>query len=143
MYRKWLLLAGVIDLFILSLLDKVAFQHYLYWRYPWFDIIMHLIGGVAIGLISAYVYWEWQKEKLPKDQNEERVVASRKVFYTFNLGFISIIGLGWEIFEVWADRIIRFNSINASEDLFFGIIGSLLAGLFVLWIHNYNLKKLK
>jgi len=144
MYRKWLLLAGVVDLFILSILDKVAFHYYLYWRFFWFDILMHLIGGIAIGLVSAYVYWEWQKERFSTDLDEKKyLVLNRKLFYSFNLGFILVTGLGWEFFEIWADRIVQFNLLNILEDLLVGIIGSLLAGLFVLWIHNHNLKKLK
>lgn len=144
MYRKWLLLAGVVDLFILSLLDRIAFHYYLYWRLGWFDIVMHLIGGAAIGLVSAYAYWEWQKERFPANSHKgNSLVANRQLFFRLNLGFILIAGLGWEIFEVWVDRIVRFNLINVSKDLLFGIIGSLLAGLFVLWIYNHKLKKLK
>jgi hypothetical protein len=136
MYRKLILLAGVVDLFILSLLDKVAFQHYLYWRFPWFDVVMHLVGGIAIGLVSAYAYWEWQKEN---NINAE----DSKYFYVFNLGFILFLGAGWEVFEIMADRIVKFDPVNILQDLLIGTIGSLLAGLIVLWIHNYNLKRLK
>lgn len=146
MYRKWLLLAGVADLFILSLLDRIAFHYYLYWRLDWFDIFMHLIGGVAIGLVSAYAYWEWQKEKFPHPANSHEsnnVVVDRQLFLRLNLGFILVAGLGWEIFEVWVDRITRFDLANVAKDLLFGIVGSLSVGLFVLWIHNHKLKKSK
>lgn len=147
MYRKWLLLAGVVDLFILSLLDRIAFQHYLYWRFAWFDVLMHLIGGLAIGLVSAYVYWEWQKEDLSRRIKIESEIDPNylnwKIFFIFNLSFILIIGLGWEIFEILADRVVHFDLLNIIRDLFFGIMGSLLTGLFVIWIHKQNIKKLK
>jgi hypothetical protein len=144
MYRKWLLLAGVVDLFILSLLDKVAFHYYFYWRFFWFDIMMHLIGGIAIGLVSAYVYGGWKKEKILKVSNETTVAPiDKKLFFLINFCFILITGLGWEIFEIWADRIVRFNLVNVLQDLFFGVAGSLIIGLFILWIHNHKLKKLK
>lgn len=144
MYRKWLLLAGVLDLFILSLLDKIAFQYYLYWRFPWFDIVMHLVGGVAIGLVSAYVYWEWQKENSQSDLDKDsHLISHRKLFFGFNLGFILSLGIGWEIFEVLVDRIVKLSLVNSLEDLFFGVIGSLSAGLFVLWFYNHKQKKLK
>lgn len=142
MHRKWILLAGVMDLFILSLLDKIAFQYYLYWIYPWFDIVMHLIGGIAIGLVSAYVFWFQSKEKI-HSESEQNEIINQKLFFALNLSFILVAGLGWEIFELLFDRIVRFNLLNVFRDLLFGIIGSLLAGLFVLWIHNHKLKKLK
>ncbi len=143
MYRKWLLLAGVMDLFILSILDKIAYQYYLYWRYPQFDILMHLVGGIAIGLVSAYVYWLWHREKEPEKTRSEIAVVSWRLFFLLNFGFILTIGLGWEVFELFVDRIVAFSPLNILRDLFFGIIGSLSVGLFVLWIHNHKLKKLK
>src|SRR5680860_1781235 len=134
MYQKWFLFGGTVGLFILSLLDKLAFDHYLYWRFPWFDIVMHLIGGVAIGLVSIYFYWEWQKRKFAKNPDEENSnLIDRKLYYLYNLGFILVVGLGWEIFEILIDRITRFNLENVLKDLLFGIIGSLSVGIFVLW----------
>lgn len=145
MYRKWLLAAGVADLFILSLLDRIAFQHYFYWRFGWFDILMHLIGGLAIGLVSAYVFWEWDKAYYENEENHDPAKLSWKHFTLFNLAFILVIGLGWEIFEVIADRIVRFSWLNSASDLFFGIVGSLvgclIAGFSYLWIHKQTQKK--
>jgi len=146
MYRKWLLLAGVADLFILSLLDKIAFRHYFYWRFRWFDVLMHLIGGVAIGLVSAFAYWEWRKETHPAGEaTNDHKTTDWKSFFIFNLVFILAAGIGWEIFEVLADRIVRFNGLNSLSDLAFGVVGSLLAGLLAvaiyLWIQKWEQKK--
>lgn len=144
MYRKWFLLAGVVDLFILSILDKIAFHYYLYWRYPLFDVLMHLIGGVAIGLVSAFVFLELQREKISDQVSKaEESEISLKLFYLLNLIFIVSIGIGWEFFEIWADRIVQFDPVNILQDISVGIVGSLSAGLIVLWIHNYNLRRLK
>jgi hypothetical protein len=144
MYRKWFLLSGVIDLFILSLLDRIAFHYFLYWRFAWFDIMMHLIGGVAIGLVSAYAYWEWQKDSNCTDSDKkELIIVNKKSFILLNLCFVLITSFSWEIFEVWVDRIVRFNLVNILQDLFFGVAGSLIIGLLILWIHNHKLKKLK
>ncbi len=33
---------------VLAVLQHVAVENYLYWEYPWFDVPMHFLGGVAI-----------------------------------------------------------------------------------------------
>jgi len=148
MHRKWLLMAGVSDLFILSLLDRVAFRYYFYWRFPLFDILMHLIGGVAIGLVSSYSYWAWQKEeKLGNPITNSQSLINWRSFFVFNLVSILFVAIGWEVFELLADRVVRFSWLDSFKDLLFGVIGSLLVGLLVgiivLWIHNYKQKRLK
>lgn len=72
-----LLLAGVI-----ALLQDIALAEFLYWRWWWFDILMHFLGGVlvgAIGLVASDVL------KTPR-------------FLTVLIALVGI-GIGWEIFE--------------------------------------------
>lgn len=45
--RTWLAAAFVLAS-ILAVLQHVAVDNYLFWIYPWFDVPMHYIGGVAI-----------------------------------------------------------------------------------------------
>ena len=131
MNRKWLLLIGAADLLILSLLDKVAYQHFFYWRFGWYDTLMHLIGGLAIGLVSSWVYLE------KKDRSLEPVLDWNKLLF-FNFSFALVIGLVWELFELVFDRIVVFSLLDSLDDLLFGMAGSLLAGLLV-----GSLKKIK
>lgn len=100
--------------------------------------MMHLTGGVAIGLVSAYAYFGWRKKK----QDGEQAGSDWSDFLLFNLLFVITIGIGWEIFEVLADRLVRFNWLDSSFDVFFGIMGSLIAGTLALWIHDRHQKKL-
>lgn len=135
MNRKWLLAVGVADLLVLSWLDKVAFSYYLYWKYAWFDILMHLIGGLAVGLLSGWAYLEL---KVVTDDSAE---LNWRQFLGFNLSFALIIGAVWELFELVADRIVVFNWFDSSKDMLFGLIGSVAAGLLAGKISQWRHRK--
>jgi len=125
MNRKWLLVLVAADLFILSLLDRIAFNYFLYWKLWWFDIVMHLIGGLAVGLLSGWAYLE-QNQK----SEDGKMISLREVLI-FNLSFAFVVTILWEFFELWADRIVRFSLFDSVKDVSFGVIGSLLAGLII------------
>jgi hypothetical protein len=125
MDRKWLLAVGAVDLFILSSLDKLAFRYFLYWKYAWFDVLMHLFGGLAVGLLSSWAYLELKAAAAQIDPHSWRGL------FSFNLIFALVIGLIWEMFEVFADRLVVFNWFDSGKDVVVGMIGSLLAGLIV------------
>ncbi|MCX6713168.1 MAG: hypothetical protein NTY66_03120 [Candidatus Vogelbacteria bacterium] len=130
MNRKWLLLVGTADLLILSLLDKLAFRYFLYWKYGWFDILMHLGGGLAIGLLSTWAYFELLAKSAETGWSWGRLL-------TFNLSFAVAIGAIWELFEVLVDRIIVFNWFDSVKDTLVGIGGSLLAGLIIGYLRSW------
>lgn len=47
--RLWLYAALVLSLLV-AVLQQWAIADYLYWRYEWFDIIMHYLGGLTVGV---------------------------------------------------------------------------------------------
>jgi hypothetical protein len=130
MNRKWLLLAGAADLFILSLLDKIAFRYYFYWRYAWFDVPMHLIGGLAIGLVSAWAYLE--AKSVPERRAGDLV--------WFCLLFSAAIGLTWELFELFFDRMVVFSWFDSAKDMSLGAGASILTGLIVGYLAIWRKK---
>jgi uncharacterized membrane protein len=143
MHRKWLLIVGVIDLLILSALDNIAFQYHLYYFIFWFDLLMHLIGGLAIGLVSSYAYLKQNKEVfLVKKAGH---LDWNKLLF-FNISFSLVIGAAWEIFEVLFDRILVFSWLESLKDLLVGMVGSILAGLIAgiiaLWLYKQKQKRL-
>jgi hypothetical protein len=48
MRTSWLLVALVFAIAI-ALLEQWALADFLYWRYPLFDVLMHFLGGLAVG----------------------------------------------------------------------------------------------
>lgn len=86
----------------------------LYWYYWWFDIVMHLWGGLLIGLgIHALSSFRW----FPFKPTTKTVL----------LGLLCIT-ISWEIFE-WSVGLYDPNAYVTStlKDLFFGFSGGLLA----------------
>src|SRR5437660_1724684 len=86
-----------------------------YWFYPWFDIFVHIVGGLTIGLWGAAIAW-------PRSYTR---------FQAFFFILLLAIGIGsvWEIFEYmsgitageigyWADTL---------KDLGDDMLGGLLA----------------
>jgi uncharacterized membrane protein len=73
---------------LLGALQQLAFAYYLYWRFPWYDILMHFLGGVVVGAVYLWVV----RYELP---------ASLKKYETFAYVFLFalVIGILWEIFE--------------------------------------------
>lgn len=51
MRLTWLL-AALLLVSVLAGVHIYAIEHFLYWRYRWFDTPMHLLGGAAIGTFT-------------------------------------------------------------------------------------------
>lgn len=78
MRLSWLLSALLLSALI-AFLQNYAIAHFLYWRYPWFDVPMHLLGGVVVAVTLVAV--------LPRLQKLAFLAALAAVF------------VGWEVFE--------------------------------------------
>ncbi len=122
----------LISLFFTSAFLLLAFVHYLantfslYWKYPWLDMPMHLLGGVTIGLAVALPY-----------------VSRLRILQRFSpllitLCGVLILGVGWEVYELsmgtssykhgfWADTAL---------DLLLDFIGALLGYWVAMRIKN-------
>jgi len=68
----------------------VSLELYLYWRFPWLDIPMHLLGGVAVAL-ALLLLLQWMP-RMPR-----RYLA----LFPIVMGVL-VVGLVWEVFEIWA-----------------------------------------
>jgi VanZ family protein len=73
-------------LVIIIVLDSVARSHNYYWGLWWYDIPMHLLGGVWVALT---LLWLEQKNRLPFRLNLVRLVLA-----------VVAVGLLWEIYEI-------------------------------------------
>jgi hypothetical protein len=59
--------------------------YFFYWTYWWYDIIVHGLGGVAIGSLLASAYHARDSVSLPR--------------FLFIVGVTFAIGIVWEVFE--------------------------------------------
>lgn len=78
-----ILTAQFFSVLLLAVLTWLAVSYSLYWHFWWFDIPMHLLGGLWAGLCAAWL------------------VARRgyPLTLTWCLVFALFVGVGWEVFE--------------------------------------------
>ncbi|HYD93156.1 MAG TPA: hypothetical protein VEB18_01710 [Candidatus Paceibacterota bacterium] len=100
------LIAALLFAALLSLLQHWALADFLYWRYVWFDVPMHYLGGVALGSFLIAL----------SPQFRPRV---------YLLGIIILI-IGWEVFEYIFGLPREHNYVlDTSIDLLMGTLGAL------------------
>ena len=123
MRKKSILFTTFYLVALVGILNYIANLFYFYWTVWWFDILMHLLGGVAIGLLSIWLLSEMSflfKRRVDRDQ----------VIMT-SLITVIIVGIAWEVFEY----IFRLTDLvnNYGLDVFVDLVadtcGALLAGL--------------
>lgn len=54
MRLRWLLAAFFLSV-VLAGLNAWAIQEYIFWRFVWFDVPMHFLGGVALAVLAVGV----------------------------------------------------------------------------------------
>jgi len=83
-------------------------------------MIMHVLGGIWLGLASIYLF--------PLKEDSFKFIF--KIFL-----IILLVGVGWEIFEILVDKVITqnsFNTLDTLSDIFFDLSGGCFAILYFL-----------
>lgn len=75
-------------------LHLLADQFYLYWVFPWFDILMHFLGGLFLGFFT----YGWFGGRFSWFRN-----LSPAAIFVFVAVFVLILGAVWEGFEFYMD----------------------------------------
>lgn len=105
---------------VLAVTNYLAIELYLYWYYPWMDLLTHALGGavVALGIFCLNDFWP----RLPK----------RFQSFTSVMSFVVVVAVFWELFEIWAGISIGTPgyAVDTVLDLIMGLSGGLI-GYFV------------
>lgn len=124
------LAVGTIALVLAFHLPAVLSDWYFY--FWWYDVFMHMLGGIAVGFLG-FSLWDFLREG-------KRAFSLKEVFlsFVFVLGVVALVGIGWE----WAEGIIDvflLPSMGLSDaqlgladtmfDLYFDLVGGVLAWL--------------
>jgi hypothetical protein len=109
MRLSWLLAALVLSS-LLAFLQHEALANLWYWRYLWFDTVMHFLGGLALASFGIALL------------DKHRALV-------FLAGMLAI-AVGWELFElaINAEREANF-AFDTSLDLLMDALGMSLAYL--------------
>lgn len=120
----------------------VLFFHSLgIWRYynwyHWYDIPMHIGGGIAMGIL-ALALWNILVKSVVLRTKKKWATFFPKIFFV--LGFVGLIGIGWEWFEFLFDTlfsvrlswgIAQTSVADTMADLFCDLVGGLIGVLAV------------
>ncbi len=91
-------------LIALALIHVSALQFFLYWKYLWLDIPVHILGGIT----CAFGFALYRYNRTPFTTRQREVFAY--------IGFTLLVGVAWELFEFFA----KFSMID--EDFFMDTI---------------------
>ena len=117
--KKLSIRVGSLVIFIF-IVNYLAMKFYWYSSVWWFDMPMHFLGGLWLGL--AFVWFFFNKE------------FNWKLILKIILGVL-LIGILWEIFEVILNNYttqLPFNTLDTLSDIFFDLAGGTFAVLYFL-----------
>lgn len=104
----------------------VAFAHsmgnefFLYWKWWWFDVLMHFLGGVFVAALFIWAYTFFLKNN-PKP--------------VFSLLAVFVVGVTWEIFELTTglmDPSLEGYTFDTITDIVLDMLGSGLVAYLLL-----------
>lgn len=105
---------------VIAFLQYIASKHFLYWEFWWFDIVMHLLGGLLFALTA---YWFLRNEF-------RNLFNTRVIEFVFVLIFVMLVGVLWEVFEYVTGAYYAVNySLDTTLDLIMDGVGVLVAFL--------------
>jgi uncharacterized membrane protein YjdF len=95
---------------VMLLLQHIALAEFLYWKWWWFDNVMHFLGGVLIGGIALVT---------------SDILKTPRLL-TFLVALLGI-GIGWEVFE-WSFGLYdgAWDAVDTSTDLIMDTLGALM-----------------
>jgi hypothetical protein len=127
MFKQKIFIASFFTLVLVAVLNYFGSKFYWYWTYKWFDIPMHILGGLWISLISLSLYSYFY--------NNVSIVNYKIKVLGVVLFAVLFIGISWEIFEL-VGGITYFTDkgywIDTVADLINDTIGGLIAYLFFI-----------
>ena len=126
MDRKKLLTYLAFLIFFIFAVNYAAMKFYWYFSIWYFDMPMHFLGGFWLGLA---LIWLFSVKEL-----------SFKIIFKIILG-VFLIGIFWELFEVFVDKTIAQNSFNLLDtvsDMCFDLAGGGLSIIYFFKRIMYN-----
>ena len=111
-----------ITIVIVAALHFSALQFYLYWRFWWFDILTHFLGGLWIGISFLWLFFQFGFVNIIKNKKNYNLLVAF-------LGSL-FVGVMWEIFEFYFGIVVSDASnyvIDTVTDISFGLIGGFAA----------------
>lgn len=115
---KWRLLLIIFILSIaIGVFHTLAIELNWYWIWRWFDIPMHILGGIIIALLAYFLLIALENPN----------PASWYAFVIM-VGVTVVVGLGWELFELYFEVTFeRTAGFDTLKDMVMDVIGAVIA----------------
>jgi hypothetical protein len=117
MRLTWLFatLAGTV---LLAVLHFWALADFWYWKYDFFDILMHLLGGAVVGAFSVVLLWKF-----------------RPFAY---MALIILVAFSWEYFEYKVGIAVP-PGVNYAWDTAHDVLNDAIGAIFVYAVARYTI----
>ena len=122
MFKQKIFITSFIVLVSVAILNYAGIKYNLYWIYNWYDIVMHMLGGLWVSLFSMSIFIYFFRDVSNPDYNKNilKIVLFALLFMT----------LSWEVFELLGKitflsdgKLYWFDTIKDIIDGFIGGIG--------------------
>lgn len=124
-----------ITIAVVALLHFSALQFYLYWRFWWFDLLTHFLGGLWVAISFLWLFFQSGFISIIKNHRN----------YNLAIAFLAslFIGIMWEVFEYYFGIVFTDTSnyiIDTVTDISFDLVGGFAAYCF---FYSKGITKLK
>jgi len=123
---KRILFGLTILLYIIFVLHLLALYFFWYWQFWWFDIVMHMLGGMWLAGQGMWLYWRWCRH------TQKGTHIPMGALFSVSMISVVVFGVLWELFELSIDAYIIFKQNDISDtlsDLGADVAGGLLTFL--------------
>ena len=125
------LYTSLVLVILLYVLHFIAGVFYLYWTIWWLDNVTHFLGGLSLGFLSLYIFYE-------SNIFQGKISFSKAVF--ISLVFVIILGGVWEVFEYVNGLTLSMEkySLDVVHNLLSDALGAILAALIAKRILKFS-----
>lgn len=111
-----------ITIAVIAALHFSALQFYLYWRFWWFDILIHFFGGLWAALSFLWLFFQFGFTNIIKNNKN----------YNLAVAFLAsfLVGVMWESFEYYFGIAVTDAAnytVDTMTDISFDLIGGFAA----------------
>jgi len=118
-----------LSLFVLAVLYFFDVQFYLDWIYWWYDMVLHFLGGVTVGLFAL---WGFEHFSDFNPQSKVRVLI-------WGVVLVLIVGVLWEWFELYVGFTMLDDGMEYVVDTISDLILDTLGAILTL-VYGFKLK---
>ncbi|MCC7004314.1 hypothetical protein IT397_00110 [Candidatus Nomurabacteria bacterium] len=127
-HNKPLFSEMIIATVLVAVFHIIGINFNIYYILSWYDIFMHIFGGLTISFIFCFFYLNYYKKE-PVDDEKIFILA---------VACVLIVGIGWEIFEFGTGLTgtTLYDAVDTAKDFLDDFLGAILGTLYFIKKNN-------